>query len=136
MFCYLTEKSRQKFKYLENEKLLRWQKKRFSSFLKGFQLPKIVSGLTPLIAIINNKRKKKWKKKRKKCDIWVKPWLEWKNQQEQSPEGVLQIRFFEKLRKIHCSLFNEVSGLGTCNFIKRWPEQRCFPTKFLRASIL
>ena len=34
-------------------------------------------------------------------------------------EGVLQIRFFETLRKIHCSLFNEVSGLGTCNFIKR-----------------
>ena len=42
-FCYMTKKSRQKLKNLENEK--RWNKKHFSSFLKGFQLPKIVSDL-------------------------------------------------------------------------------------------
>ena len=40
-FFYMTKKSRQKFKYLENVKkeLLRWNKKQFSSFLKIFQLP-------------------------------------------------------------------------------------------------
>ena len=45
-FCYMTKKSRQKFKYLENEKsFLRWNKKHFSSFLKGFQMTKILSDL-------------------------------------------------------------------------------------------
>ena len=39
----MTKKLRQKLKYLENEKeLLKWNKKHFSSFLKGFQLSKIV----------------------------------------------------------------------------------------------
>ena len=39
-FC-MTKMSRQKFKYIENEKkLLRWNKKYFLSFLNGFQLPK------------------------------------------------------------------------------------------------
>ena len=41
--CYMTKKSRQEFKYLL--KLLRWNKKHFSSFLKGFQLLKIFSDL-------------------------------------------------------------------------------------------
>ena len=45
-FFYVIKKSRQKLKYLENEKSLRWNKKHFSSFLKGFQLGKIVSYLT------------------------------------------------------------------------------------------
>ena len=40
-FC-MNKMSRQKFKHIENEKkLLRCSKKHFSSFLKGFQLPKI-----------------------------------------------------------------------------------------------
>ena len=38
-FFYMTKKSGQKFKYLENKK------KHFSSFLKGFQWPEIVSDL-------------------------------------------------------------------------------------------
>ena len=55
------------------------------------------------------------------------------------------VRFFEKLRNIHKnipvleSLFNEVSGLETCNFIKIRLQERCFPVsfaKFLRTSIL
>ena len=45
----MTKKSRQKLKYLENEKSfwgeMKNNEKHFSSFLKGFQLPKIVSGL-------------------------------------------------------------------------------------------
>ena len=36
----------QNFKYLENKKLLKWNKKHFSSFLKDFQLLKIVSDLS------------------------------------------------------------------------------------------
>ena len=36
----MTKKQRQKFEYLENEKSL---KMHFSSFLKGFQLQKVVS---------------------------------------------------------------------------------------------
>ena len=45
-FFYMTKKSRQKVKYLEKEKkLLRWNKNYFSSILKDFQLPKIVSDL-------------------------------------------------------------------------------------------
>ena len=43
LFSYMTKKSRQKFKCLENEK--RWNKKHFSSFLKGFQMPEIVLDL-------------------------------------------------------------------------------------------
>ena len=39
------KKSRQKLKNLENEELLMWNKKHFSSFLKRSQLPKIVSAL-------------------------------------------------------------------------------------------
>ena len=41
LFYYMTEKSRQKFKYLQKE---RW-KKTFFTFLKGFHLPKIVPDL-------------------------------------------------------------------------------------------
>ena len=44
-FFYMIEKSRQNFKYLENERILRWNKKDFSWFLKHFQLQKIVSDL-------------------------------------------------------------------------------------------
>ena len=46
--------------------------------------------------------------------------------------------FFEKLCKIHWkipvleSLFNEVSDLETCNFIKNWLQQRCFPVNFAK----
>ena len=41
------KKSKQKLKYLENEKSKIGEiKKHFSSFLKGFQLPKIVSDFT------------------------------------------------------------------------------------------
>ena len=36
---------------------------------------------TPIIAIINNKRKN--------CDQWIKHWLEWMNQLKQSSRGVL-----------------------------------------------
>ena len=45
-FYYLTKKSRQKLKYLENEKSF-WSEKKnhFSSFLKSFEFPKIVSNL-------------------------------------------------------------------------------------------
>ena len=43
LFFHLIEKSRQKFKWLENENILSWNKNHFSSFLKGFQLPQIVS---------------------------------------------------------------------------------------------
>ena len=41
----MTNQSTQKFKYLENEKSFEREKKHFSLFLKGFQLPKIVSDL-------------------------------------------------------------------------------------------
>ena len=44
-FSYMTNQSTQKFKYLENEKSFEREKKHFSPFLKGFQLPKIVSDL-------------------------------------------------------------------------------------------
>ena len=45
-FFYMTKKSRQKLKALRTKRALKVKKKHFSSFLKGFQLPKIVSGLT------------------------------------------------------------------------------------------
>ena len=47
------------------------------------------------------------------------------NQQEQAYLSVLSIRFSEKLCKIHKkipvleSLFNELSGLATFNFVKK-----------------
>ena len=44
-FLYMTRKSKQKRKYLENEKSFSWNKKHFSSLLKVSQLPKIVSDL-------------------------------------------------------------------------------------------
>ena len=44
LFFYMAEKLRQKFKYLENKKRFE-NKKHFSSFLKHFQLSKIVSEL-------------------------------------------------------------------------------------------
>ena len=42
-FLYMTKKSIQKLKYLENEKS--FYDKKSNSYLKSFQLPKIVSGL-------------------------------------------------------------------------------------------
>ena len=45
LFLYITKKSRQKVKYLENEKSFQGEIKNFSSFSEGFQLPKIVSDL-------------------------------------------------------------------------------------------
>ena len=44
-FLYMTKKSIQKLEYLENEKSFYDKKKKNSSYLKSFQLPKIVSGL-------------------------------------------------------------------------------------------
>ena len=44
-FSCKTKTSKQKFKYLEKEELLTRNKKYFSSFLKDFQLPKVVSNL-------------------------------------------------------------------------------------------
>ena len=41
----MTKKSRQKLKYLENEKSFWDEIKNFSSFLNSFQLPVIVSDL-------------------------------------------------------------------------------------------
>ena len=64
-------------------------------------------------------------KNEKKSDQWIKPWLKHRNQQNQSSRGVLSIRPFEKQYKIHRkiteleSIFNEVSGLETCSFIKK-----------------
>ena len=43
---------------------------------------------THIIGMINYKRKK-WKKKQKKFDQWINPFLEMKNQLEQSSVGVL-----------------------------------------------
>ena len=56
-----------------------------------------------------------------------------------------EISKFQKFRNIHWkrsvleSLFNKVTGLQTCNFIRKTLQHRCFPvniTKFLRAPIL
>ena len=45
-FINITEHSRQKFKCLVNQKSFQGEKKKdFSSFLKGFQLSKLVSDL-------------------------------------------------------------------------------------------
>ena len=55
-FFFMTKKSRQKFKYLRKKAILRWNKKHFSLFLKGFQLPKIVSDFkceTPLLFLLH-----------------------------------------------------------------------------------
>ena len=41
----MTKNAKQKLKYLKNEKSFPVEKKHFSSFLKDFQLPKIISGL-------------------------------------------------------------------------------------------
>ena len=41
----MTKKSRQKIKYIENEKGFKVKQKHFPSLLKDFQLPKIVSDL-------------------------------------------------------------------------------------------
>ena len=41
----MSKKSRQKLKYLENEKSFLGEKKHVSSFLKGFQFSTIVSDL-------------------------------------------------------------------------------------------
>ena len=51
LFCYMTKKSRQKLKYLENEEGFWGEIKNiFHLFWKRFQLPKIVSDLrAPLI---------------------------------------------------------------------------------------
>ena len=65
--------------------------------------------------------------------------MEQRNQQEQLSGGVLWIRPAEKLHKIHRkipvleSLFN-VSGLETCNFVKKWLQQRYFPVNFAKFS--
>ena len=40
-FFYMTKKSRQKLKALRTKRALKVKKKHFSSFLKGFQLPKL-----------------------------------------------------------------------------------------------
>ena len=47
LLLYMTKKSKQKFKYLENEKSFWSEKKAFlkGAFFQGFQLPKIVFDL-------------------------------------------------------------------------------------------
>ena len=44
-FFYMTKKSRQKFKNLESKKSFSREKSIFSSFLKDFHLPEVVSDL-------------------------------------------------------------------------------------------
>ena len=44
-FSYMTKNSREKFIYVENKKSFFHHKKHFSSYLKGFHLPTIVSDL-------------------------------------------------------------------------------------------
>ena len=65
--------------------------------------------------------------------------------QKQSPEVFCKKKCSLKVRKFHRktsvleSLFNKVAGLPSCNFIKKWLQQWCFPVKFpklLRTSIL
>ena len=52
--CFYTiKKSRKEFKYLEKEKLLRGNKKHFSSFLRGCQLPTIVSDLRMCLEVVS-----------------------------------------------------------------------------------
>ena len=52
-------------------------------------------------------------KTKKNYDQWIKPWLEWRNQQELSG-GVLKVSFLKKLCKIRReipvleSLFNQI----------------------------
>ena len=52
LFLYMTENSRPKLKYLENKKLLSWNKKLFASFSQGFQLPKIASDVRVRLQIM------------------------------------------------------------------------------------
>ena len=59
-FLFMTKKSRQKFKYIENEELLRWNKEHFSLFLKGFELPKIVLDLRVRSLSFCSKNTIKW----------------------------------------------------------------------------
>ena len=53
-FCYMTKKSRQKFKYLENKKSFWGEiKKNFSSLVKSFQLPNCLRpDSAPLISFL------------------------------------------------------------------------------------
>ena len=92
----------------------------------------ILSEQIPIIAVINNERKK-----------WRKKWSMDKtlSRKEESAGAFIQrcsVQFFEKFCKIHRktfvleSFYKGVSGLETCNFVKKWFQQRCFPNKFLR----
>ena len=58
LFFYMTKKSRQKYKYIENKKsfYLRVNKKDCSSFLKNFQLPNIVSNLRKHLQVKKSSR--------------------------------------------------------------------------------
>ena len=47
----------------------------------------------------------------------------------------LQFRKFHKETPLLESLFNKVSGLKTCNFIKKRIQHSCFPLKFARFLI-
>ena len=44
-FSYMSRNSEQKMKYVKKKRAFKVKKKHFSSFLKIFQLPEIVSGL-------------------------------------------------------------------------------------------
>ena len=49
-------------------------------------------------------------KTKKNYDQWIKPWLEWRNQQESSG-GVLKVSFLKKLYKIRREI-NTCAGVS------------------------
>ena len=54
-------------------------------------------------------------------------------------KGVLKFRKFYRKTPVLESIFNNISGLQSCNFIKKRLQHRCFPikfAKFLRTPIL
>ena len=95
------------------------------------------------IHFLNKLKGKKWMKKQTKCGSPDKTLVG----MEESAGAVIQSCSvkkvsLKKLYKIHRkipmleSLYNEVSGLETSIFVKKWLQQRCFPVKFLRTPIL
>ena len=63
------------------------------------------------IIAINNSKRKKLRKKRIKCDQWIKPWLKQRNQQEQSSRGVHKYSYLKKK-----SQENTCSGVSIMEF--------------------
>ena len=85
------------------------------------------------LSLINRKKRKK----RTKCDQWIKPGLE-----QKSVGRVIRRCSLNKVFKtivlnsqetpVLESLFNQVSVLQTCNSVKKWLQERCFPVNFVR----